>query len=186
MPSPIWLRPSISNVISCGALLQTLRAYNSDLHMIHIPTRATLHTRRVRARFSPDQYTDLSFIPLAYTPQGAGEAAVAEKVKYAIASFKFRTTYLHMNGLQLFVDKVVRPRSGGHVNCQYSVGPMEMFCVSPISGVADTITIQSAKYPNVFLRLPRGLTATKHRRPPRLSQCPVVYRHHRVLQRLPH
>ncbi len=62
---------------------------------------------QVRARFSPDEYTNLMFIPLESTPQGIDTPE--DQVKYAIASFKFRSTYLRMNGHQLYTDKTVKP-----------------------------------------------------------------------------
>ncbi|PMD51131.1 uncharacterized protein K444DRAFT_636480 [Hyaloscypha bicolor E] len=50
----------------------------------------------VKARFSLDQYTDLTFIPLESTSQGIIKPK--GQVKYAIVSFKFPNTYLYMDG----------------------------------------------------------------------------------------
>jgi hypothetical protein len=51
---------------------------------------------QVTAQFSADEYTNLTFIPLESTPQGIN--IPEDQVKYAIASFKFRSTYLRING----------------------------------------------------------------------------------------
>jgi hypothetical protein len=123
--------------------------------MIKIATRVQRYisagSGNVRARFSPDQYTDLIFIPLDSAPQGI--IIPEDQMKYAIASLKFHNTYLRMDGHQLFTDKAIKPTGGGRVNCQFTVGPFEMFRITPDQNVPDTVNIQSVKYPGVYLRM---------------------------------
>ena len=123
--------------------------------MIKIATRVQRYisagSGNVRARFSPDQYTDLIFIPLDSAPQGI--IIPEDQTKYAIASLKFHNTYLRMDGHQLFTDKAVKSTGGGRVNCQFTVGPFEMFRITPDQNVPDTVNIQSVKYPGVYLRM---------------------------------
>jgi len=136
---------------------------------VKIGTRAKEHFKNgsgeVKARFSYDPYTDLMFIPLESTPQGAD----VRRVKYAIASVKFGNTYLRMDGRRLFEDKKAMPGGGGQVNCQYSVGPLEMFHIPRDinKNMRNMRNIESVEFPGVFLRTDtQSVSATNPDGPP--------------------
>jgi hypothetical protein len=139
-----------------------LRAWSSDQAMLKIGTGVQSFTYsgsgEVKVRYSPDQYTDLVFIPLASTPQSVPVAE--EKILYAISSLAFTNTYLRLSGHQLYTDKTAKPFGGGQVNCQFSVGLMEMFQITCDDNVPGAINIQSVKYPGVFLRMNHRLVSS--------------------------
>jgi len=142
-----WLKHPLQKV--------TLRAWDSDDRMVKIATRVqrfiTAGSGDVKARFSADSYTDLMFIPLESPPQGL--VIPDYRVKYAIASVRFNNTYLRMDGQQLSALQYFKINGGGVVNCQYTVGPLEMFYIKLDDDVPDMVNIESVKYPGVFLRM---------------------------------
>lgn len=74
-------------------------------------------------------------------PQGDGT--------YAIASIAFPGVYLRMDGTGLSDDNP----GEGIVNCQFGVGPWEKFKINKGKGPFTGLTIESAQFANVFLKM---------------------------------
>lgn len=68
---------------------------------------------------------------------------------YAIASIAFPGVYLRADGTGL---SDTNP-SGGVVNCQFGVGPWEKFKINKGTGPFTGLTIESAHFANVFLKM---------------------------------
>ncbi|KAK6522972.1 hypothetical protein TWF281_002399 [Arthrobotrys megalospora] len=111
-----------------------------------------------------DEYTDLTFIPLESAPQGL--PIDPDKVIYAISSFKLTNTYLRLEGNKLHTSKESDPPRDGTVNCQSSVGPMEMFQIT-WDNTHGFLCVQSVKYPGVYLRMdPKSVRSSHQEGPP--------------------
>ncbi len=68
---------------------------------------------------------------------------------YAIASVQFPGVYLRMDGTGLSEETP----GEGVVNCQFGVGPWEKFKISKGKGPFTGLTIESAQFPNVYLKM---------------------------------
>ncbi|RDL43020.1 hypothetical protein DN730_16065 [Marinomonas piezotolerans] len=75
---------------------------------------------------------------------------------YAIASINFPGVYLRMDGTGLSEDNP----GEGVVNCQFGVGPWEKFKISKGKGPFTGLTIESAHFPNVFLKMDSSSCST--------------------------
>jgi hypothetical protein len=143
-----WLKHPLQKV--------SLRAWDSPEKMVKIASAAgrsytTGGTGLVVARFSPDAFTDLTFLPLESVPSPI--EFPDNEIKVAIASHRFPCTYLHMSARPVFEGRRVQATGGGHVKCQPLITQWEVFHITQDSTVPDTVNIESVKYPGVYLRL---------------------------------